>query len=137
MTETRFLFKICQKNQVISFLCSNQAFYWYLLSNTGTSTFVLINPYHRTMETPTFSPPTPAEIEQYKRWWASLSDPWKQAFNEIMLNRSSIDELPLVTLHQVWNAPALRFAGPKAPYPNTSLELDNLDGVLALKKWKS
>jgi Leucine-rich repeat (LRR) protein len=86
------------------------------------------------METPTFAPPTAAEIEQYQQWWSGLSDQWKQAFNEVMLNQSSLDDLPLVTMHALWNAPALRFAGPEAPYPNMSFELDNLDGVLALKK---
>ncbi|MDX2067073.1 MAG: hypothetical protein SFV55_01540 [Haliscomenobacter sp.] len=80
------------------------------------------------------SPPTAVEIEHYQQWWNRLSNPWKQAFNEIMLQRSSIEELPLVTLHHLWNSPALRFAGPKAPYPNMSFELDNLDGVLELKK---
>ena len=95
---------------------------------------VLCNRKRVPMEEVLFSPPTAVEIEQYQQWWSALSPPWKQAFNEILLQRSSIDDLPLVTLHQLWNAPALRFAGPKAPYPNMSFELDNLDGVLALKK---
>lgn len=86
------------------------------------------------MEEVLLSPPTAVEIEQYQQWWKQLSDPWKQAFNEVMLQRSSIEDLPLVTLHHLWNSPALRFAGPTAPYPNMSFELDNLDGVLALKK---
>lgn len=86
------------------------------------------------METPTFAPPTAVEIEKYLQWWNGLSDQWKQAFNEVMLNQSSLDDLPLVTMHMLWNSPALRFAGPQAPYPNMSFELDNLDGVLEFTK---
>lgn len=81
-----------------------------------------------------FAPPTPEEIKKYHTWWAALSAPWKQTFNEVTLQRSSTDDLPLAVLHQLWNAPALRFAGPTAPYPNMSIELDNIEGVLALKK---
>lgn len=86
------------------------------------------------MSNPELSTPTPEEIAKYQAWWNKLSGPWKQAFNEITLRRSSTEDLPLEVLHQIWNAPALRFAGPSAPYPNMSFVLDNLDGVLVLKK---
>ncbi len=37
-------------------------------------------------------------------------------------------------LHDVFHAPALRFAGPAAPFPNMSIELDNLDGIAVFPK---
>lgn len=86
------------------------------------------------MSTPVPSQATPEEIAQYQNWWATLSKPWKQAFNEITIRKSSDKDLPIEILHQIWTAPALRFTGPSAPFPNMSFVLDNLDGVLALKK---
>jgi Leucine-rich repeat (LRR) protein len=86
------------------------------------------------MEETVLQPPTQAEIDHYHSWWSGLTEEWKKAFNEVMLNRSSSEDLPLLTLHQIWTAPALRFAGPTAPYPNMTFELDNIDGVLGLPK---
>lgn len=75
-----------------------------------------------------------AETEAYLHWWAGLSAPWKTAFNEVTLQRSSTEALPVEVLHSIWTASALRFAGPTAPFPNMSLELDNLDGIAVFPK---
>ncbi len=79
-------------------------------------------------------PPTPAQAEAHLAWWSGLSQPWKTAFNEITLRRTSDEQPPLEILHQLRNTPVLRFAGPTAPFPNMSFELDNLDGITALDK---
>lgn len=79
-------------------------------------------------------PPTTEELEQYHSWWAGLPPTWKKAFNEVTLRRSSTEQLPDDALHHIWHSPAIRFAGPTAPYPNMTFELENLDGVLALPR---
>lgn len=86
------------------------------------------------MEETVLQPPTQAEIEHYHFWWSGLTEEWKKAFNEVMLRRSTTEDLPLLTLHQIWSAQALRFAGPTAAYPNMSFELDNIDAVLGFPK---
>lgn len=63
-------------------------------------------------------------------WWAQTEPQWKQAFAETIFrhsNEPTPDELALV-----YNAPAIRFAGPNAFFPNMTFELTNLSGVLAL-----
>ncbi len=79
-------------------------------------------------------PPTTEEIEQYHSWWAGLPPIWKTAFNEVTLRRTSTEQLPDDALHHIWHSPAIRFAGPTAPFPNMTFELENLDGVLALPR---
>ena len=63
-------------------------------------------------------------------WWKNLSPAWKQAFNEIFLLHNN--EPALNELEQIYNAPALRFAGPSAPFPNMSIELTDLSGITGL-----
>ncbi|MES2649671.1 MAG: leucine-rich repeat domain-containing protein [Bacteroidota bacterium] len=63
-------------------------------------------------------------------WWHALSSSWKQAFAETCFRHNG--EPNLLELEQVYSAPALRFAGPGAPYPNMSLELEDLSGLKAL-----
>jgi hypothetical protein len=63
-------------------------------------------------------------------WWQQLEPQWKQAFAETFFkhaNEPASEEL--ASLHQ---APAIRFAGPSAPYPNISFELTNLSGITQL-----
>ncbi|MCC6461524.1 MAG: leucine-rich repeat domain-containing protein [Saprospiraceae bacterium] len=86
------------------------------------------------MEQQTIETPSPELLSQYHAWWAGLSNPWKIAFNETLRQLSTTDTLPDALLHQVWTSPVLRFAGPGAPYPNMTIQLDDLDGVLALKQ---
>jgi hypothetical protein len=63
-------------------------------------------------------------------WWNGLSQQWKQAFAETCFHHS---HAPTPTeLAQLASAPALRFAGPRAPFPNMSFELTDLSGVKAL-----
>lgn len=78
--------------------------------------------------------PPPEDIAQYRNWWAALSLPWKTAFNEIILGQTSTADMPDEALNDIWQAPALRFAGPSAPYPNMSIELEDLSGVLDLPR---
>jgi hypothetical protein len=72
--------------------------------------------------------------ETYEKWWSELSLPWRKAYNEVYLRQSSDVVIPITVMHQIHHSPALRFAGPKAPYPNMSFELTDLSGVLALHK---
>jgi Leucine-rich repeat (LRR) protein len=63
-------------------------------------------------------------------WWQQLEAQWKQAFVETFLGHK--DEPTQNELANLHNAPALRFAGPSAPYPNMSFELTNLSGLSQL-----
>jgi len=81
-------------------------------------------------------PPTAAENQQNHAWWNSLTDPWKQAFNEVTLRRSSTEMLDDQTLHNVYRTSVVRFAGPTASYPNMSIELEDFSGITDLKNLK-
>ena len=84
------------------------------------------------MESPSTSIRTEAQIAQANLWWDGLSDSWKQAFNEVALCRSSTEPLGEEKLLAVYNSPNQRFAGPGAPYPNMSFELEDMSGVAGL-----
>ena len=65
-----------------------------------------------------------------KEWWDSLESQWKKAFNEAVLGNGPIENRPTRTeMESIHSAPAFRFAGPRAPYPNMSFELSNMTGL--------
>ena len=64
-------------------------------------------------------------------WWNNLTNDWKQAFAETCFHHKN--EPTLVELEQLYSAPAIRFAGPSAPFPNMSVELTDFSGIMALK----
>lgn len=72
------------------------------------------------------------QLQQALAWWSGLDDAWKKAFNEAAMKRSSTEDLPEEMLLTVYTSPNHRFAGPSAPYPNTSFELTNLSGLRGL-----
>ncbi len=80
-----------------------------------------------------FSPPTAKQTKQNKAWWNALSDSWKQAFNETTLQRSDTTMPDDEQLHRICQSQVLRFAGPTAPYPNMTFELEDLSGVAAIE----
>lgn len=64
-------------------------------------------------------------------WWKALSLQWKRAFSETFFrhdNEPAPGELALL-----FASPALRFAGPRASFPNLSFELTDLSGIKPLK----
>jgi hypothetical protein len=63
-------------------------------------------------------------------WWQQLSQQWKLAFAETVFRHSN--EPTPGELAQLFAAPALRFAGPRAPFSNMSFELTDLSGLEAL-----
>ncbi len=68
-------------------------------------------------------------------WWQQLNEQWQMAFNQAVLNRPANTEMPPDDgLELIRNAPALRFAGPTAPYPNMQFELTELSGLKDLDK---
>ena len=76
---------------------------------------------------------TSAQTEECQLWWNSLSDPWKCAFNETMLRRTSINCPDEHDLYAIYQCQTLRLAGPTAPYPNMSFELEDLTGLKGLQ----
>jgi Leucine-rich repeat (LRR) protein len=71
-------------------------------------------------------------LESAQAWWAGLNPAWKQAYNEVALKRSTTEYLGDEMLMTVFTSPNHRFAGPTAPYPNMSFELEDLSGVVGL-----
>lgn len=65
-----------------------------------------------------------------KDWWHNLSSEWQQAFAEVFFGHKA--EPTDNELVQLFACEVLRFAGPKAPYPNMSFELSNLSGLACL-----
>jgi Leucine-rich repeat (LRR) protein len=73
-----------------------------------------------------------AQLAKASFWWSTLTDAWKQAFNEVAFQRSTTEDLPEEMLLRVYQAPNHRFSGPTAPYPNMSTELSDLSGLVGL-----
>jgi Leucine-rich repeat (LRR) protein len=84
------------------------------------------------MESPTATIRSEAQLLHANAWWNTLTDAWKQAFNEVALRRSSTEPLGDDMLLQVFNSANHRFAGPRAPYPNMTFELEDLSGLVGL-----
>lgn len=81
-------------------------------------------------------PLTNEKLAQYKSWWNQLSDQWKIAFNAVFCNLYTTDMPGDDILNLVNNVSVMRFAGPKAMYPNMQIELDDMSGVSQLTKLK-
>ena len=84
------------------------------------------------MESPTSSLRTEAQITQANVWWDGLTDAWKKAFNEVAMRRSSLEPLGEEMLLTVFTSPNHRFAGPTAPFPNMSFELEDMSGLVGI-----
>lgn len=84
------------------------------------------------MDAPTATIRTEAQLSLATAWWNGLTDSWKQAFNEVALRRSSTEPLGDEMLLNVYTSANHRFAGPSAPYPNMSFELEDLSGMIGL-----
>lgn len=70
-----------------------------------------------------------------KDWWTLLESQWKKAFNEAILGNGPIETRPTEReMQTILDGPALRFAGPGAPFPNMSFELTNLSGLAPFSK---
>ena len=68
--------------------------------------------------------------EKRIEWWSNLEMQWKIAFNGSFLNKGENTDLPTdEELLTILEAPTLRFAGPKAMFPNINFELTNLSGI--------
>ena len=59
-----------------------------------------------------------------------MSSTWKNAFAETFFRHTN--EPTSAELAQLFECHALRFAGPTAPYPNMSFELEDLSGISQL-----
>ncbi len=67
------------------------------------------------------------------RWWGNLEEQWCKAFNEAILGKGPVATRPTKKeLQTLFTTPAIRFAGPRAPYPNMSFELTNASGLTEL-----
>lgn len=59
--------------------------------------------------------------------WNHLEQQWKEAFGVTMLGH--INPPTISEIEKLYTSKVLRFAGPKAPYPNMPFELTNLSGI--------
>lgn len=76
----------------------------------------------------------PGEVKRARKWWSELEGQWKMAYNETIFGNGPTleppkDEALMMLLIQV---DTLRFAGPFAVNPNTSVKLTNLSGLIPL-----
>lgn len=81
---------------------------------------------------------TPEEVLRARQWWRDLEMQWKIAYNEAVFGKGSTAEPPLddEMMALLVGASALRFAGPTAPYPNVSIALTNMSGLIPLYQLK-
>lgn len=71
----------------------------------------------------------------YKNWWKGLSNNWKTAFNEVVFKKGNVTTQPIdAEIELLMMIKILRFAGPKAAYPNMKTELKDLSGLSKLKQ---
>jgi len=67
--------------------------------------------------------------DQYHAWWNQLSETWKQAFNETLFQKKTVEIPTGEQLEMLWNLTVLRMAGPGAMFPNMGISLEDLSGV--------
>lgn len=63
-------------------------------------------------------------------WWRQLEPQWRAALQLAFLGHTNVPDDE--ELERLWQTPALRFAGPKAPYPNLNFELTNCSGLAGM-----
>lgn len=69
-------------------------------------------------------------IQSHTEWWQSLEPQWQMAFNQAMLQKGPITDMPdEAGFAKIFEHKFLRFAGSRAPYPNLDFELTNLSGL--------
>ena len=80
-------------------------------------------------QSPLYIADTPAKRQT---WWAELEPQWQAAFQMAFFGHTNqpTDE----ELENLWQAPVLRFAGPRAPYPNIRFELTNCSGLKGMSR---
>ena len=77
----------------------------------------------------------PTTFEEYKTWWNDLEEQWQKAFNQAILNKQPITNMPTQKeMEDIWMAQALRFAGTTAMFPNMSFDLTNVSGLVGFDK---
>jgi len=64
-----------------------------------------------------------------RSWWQQLELQWRHAFAEAYRKQDA--EPSEEEFLSFFSAPAIRFAGPTAPFPNMNFELTNLSGITA------
>jgi Leucine-rich repeat (LRR) protein len=77
--------------------------------------------------------PNTALAEDAAIWWQNLPSYWKIAFNEAFLGKDATYKPTEADLQKMHSTTVMRFAGPRAPYPNMRVELPNLAGLEGLK----
>lgn len=77
---------------------------------------------------------TPEEVLRARKWWRDLEMQWKLAYNEAVFGKGSVMEAPKddELMKLLVGTGVLRFAGPTAPYPNVSIALTNMSGLIPL-----
>lgn len=60
-------------------------------------------------------------------WWLGLTPVWRSAFQTAILQHSAHPTAE--ELEYLWQIPAIRFTGPRAPYPNLPFELTDCSGL--------
>lgn len=63
-------------------------------------------------------------------WWRHLEPQWRSAFQLAFFGHTNSPEDD--ELERLWQTPVLRFAGPKAAYPNLNFELTNCSGLASM-----
>lgn len=77
---------------------------------------------------------TPQEVLRARQWWRDLEIQWKMAYNEAVFGKGATMEPPTddEMMKLLIGAGVLRFAGPTAAHPNTSIALTNMSGLIPL-----
>jgi Leucine-rich repeat (LRR) protein len=70
----------------------------------------------------------------YNTWWHSLTEQWKQAFNEVLFQKKDTSQPSEEQLKNIWEMKILRMAGPTAMFPNMIVTLDDLSGISRLNQ---
>lgn len=83
-----------------------------------------------TVSEPRPCPPIADTHAKRLQWWMQLEPQWRAAFGFAFFNHAN---QPLADeLENLWQTSILRFAGPRAPYPNMNFELTNCSGLKGL-----
>ena len=77
--------------------------------------------------------PCPAIADTHAKrlkWWMNLESQWRAAFQYSFFRHTNQPEAE--ELENLWQTTVLRFAGPRAPYPNMGFELTNCSGLAGM-----